>query len=324
LPRKAIMDCPNCNKLTPSHKAFCVHCQTFVANPQAGKKVGLPKRLTANALDYLPTLLILLLWTTEVARRPTFDYSPLVATGAGLTMLLYLSFLFWLWSDGISPAKRLLDRGVVDRQDGNYVGFWAMIQRETVGKLLSGLCLGLGFLWALWDQDSQTWHDKIAGTVVVQRHRQPSSFGDLQTSASCSTEQEKPNLVVYYCPDCKQVLGQGIRVCPQCRRQVQFVPANAMPVEQLLKQGIAQIQSGDIVAGRAALRHVVKQSPDNATAWLWMGWIAVGQRDQRIAEICFLQAQRLGHPKAAQILDTLGQIQSEHLTLDALGMEPLG
>jgi hypothetical protein len=262
-------------------------------------------------------------WITEIARRPTFDYSPLVAAGAGLTMLLYLSFLFWLWSDGISPAKRLLNIEVVDRHDGNYVGFWAMIQRETVGKLLSGLCLGLGFLWALWDPDGQTWHDKITGTVVVQRCRQPSSFDDLPAFASRATEQEPANLV-YYCPDCKHILGQGIRVCPQCRRQVKFIPANAMPVEQLLKQGIDQIQSGDIVAGRATLRHVVKRSPDNATAWLWMGWIAVGQRDQRIAEICFLQAQRLGHPKADQVLKTLGQIQSEHLTLDALGMEPLG
>jgi hypothetical protein len=238
-------------------------------------------------------------------------------------MLFYLSFLFWLWSDGISPAKRLLNIEVVDRRDGNYVGFWTIIRREIVGKPLSGLGLGLGFLWALWDEDGQTWHDKMARTVVVQRRRQPSSFGDLQTSTSRSTEQAETNHV-YYCPGCKQILGQGVHVCPRCRQTVQFIPANSMPVEQLLKQGIAQIQSGDLVAGRATLRHVVKQSPDNATAWLWMGWIAVGQRDQRIAEICFMQAQRLGHPKAAQILNTLGQLQSEHLTLDALGMEPLG
>jgi hypothetical protein len=238
-------------------------------------------------------------------------------------MLLYLTFLFWLWSDGISPAKRLLNIEVVDKQDGNYVGFWAMIQREIVGKPLSGLLLGLGLLWALWDENGQTWHDKMARTVVVQRRRQPGSFGDLQVAAPRSTDQPPANLV-YYCPDCKHVLGQGIRICPRCRQQVQLATANSMPVEQLLKRGIAQIQSGDIVAGRATLRHVVKQSPDNATAWLWMGWIAIGQRDRRIAEICFLQAQRLGHPKAAQILNTLGQLQSEQLNLDTLGMELFG
>lgn len=316
------MDCPNCNKPTPSHRAFCVHCQTFSANPQAGKRVGLRKRFIANLIDYLPTSIILFLWAAELARRPTLDYSPLVATGAGMIMLLYLSFLFWLWSDGISPAKRLLNIEVVDRQDGNYVGFWTIIRREIVGKPLSGLCLGLGFLWALWDEDGQTWHDKMADTVVVQRRRQPGSFGDLQTSTTYSPDRAETNLV-YYCPGCKQILGHGVQICPQCRQAVQLAPANSIPVGQLLRQGIAQIQSGDLLAGRATLRHVVKQSPDNATAWLWMGWIAVGQRDQRIAEICFMQAQRLGHPEATQILNTLGQLSSEQLTLDELGMEPL-
>jgi uncharacterized RDD family membrane protein YckC len=26
----------------------------------------------------------------------------------------------------------------------------------------------LGFLWALWDKNNQTWHDKIAGTEVIR------------------------------------------------------------------------------------------------------------------------------------------------------------
>ncbi len=291
------MDCPNCNKPTPSHRAFCAHCKTLVVNPQAGKRTGLLKRTIANLIDYFPTSVILFLWTTELAHRPTWDYSPLVVAGAGLIMLLYLTFLFWLWSDGISPAKRLLNIEVVDRQDGNYVGFWAMIRREIVGKPLSALCLGLGFLWALWDQDGQTWHDKMAGTVVVQRLRQPSSFGDLQVTVARPTDRPAPDKL-------------------QRHNLV-----NSTPVEQLLEQGIAQIQSGDTVSGGMTLRHVVRRSPDNATAWLWMGWIAVGQRDQRIAEICFLQAQRLGHPKAAQILSTLGQSQPKELSPDIVGMQ---
>jgi uncharacterized RDD family membrane protein YckC len=27
---------------------------------------------------------------------------------------------------------------------------------------------GLGFLWALWDNKQQGWHDKLAGTLVVK------------------------------------------------------------------------------------------------------------------------------------------------------------
>jgi uncharacterized RDD family membrane protein YckC len=42
-----------------------------------------------------------------------------------------------------------------------------MVLRESFGKTLSGIFFGLGYLWALWDRDSQAWHDKIAGTLVI-------------------------------------------------------------------------------------------------------------------------------------------------------------
>lgn len=39
---------------------------------------------------------------------------------------------------------------------------------RACGAVLSGAALGLGWLWAFWDDDKQTWHDKFAGTVVVR------------------------------------------------------------------------------------------------------------------------------------------------------------
>jgi uncharacterized RDD family membrane protein YckC len=35
-------------------------------------------------------------------------------------------------------------------------------------KLVSGVALGLGYLWMLWDPNKQTWHDKVAKTYVVK------------------------------------------------------------------------------------------------------------------------------------------------------------
>lgn len=43
-----------------------------------------------------------------------------------------------------------------------------IILRETIGKMISGSFLSLGYLWALWDPNKQTWHDKIAGTLVIK------------------------------------------------------------------------------------------------------------------------------------------------------------
>jgi uncharacterized RDD family membrane protein YckC len=40
---------------------------------------------------------------------------------------------------------------------------------RAFGYIVSSLPLTVGFLWALWDPDSETFHDKIAGTRVEVR-----------------------------------------------------------------------------------------------------------------------------------------------------------
>lgn len=42
------------------------------------------------------------------------------------------------------------------------------VLRETIGKWSSSLILSLGNLWVLIDKKHQSWHDKIAGTLVVK------------------------------------------------------------------------------------------------------------------------------------------------------------
>jgi uncharacterized RDD family membrane protein YckC len=56
---------------------------------------------------------------------------------------------------------------VVDENTGAIIGIPRAIVRN-VARILSGLVFGLGYLWMLWDPRKQTWHDKIANTVVVR------------------------------------------------------------------------------------------------------------------------------------------------------------
>ena len=53
-------------------------------------------------------------------------------------------------------------------EDGKKLQIFQVLLREWVGKFISALFLLLGFLWALFDAKRQTWHDKIAGTLVVK------------------------------------------------------------------------------------------------------------------------------------------------------------
>jgi uncharacterized RDD family membrane protein YckC len=56
------------------------------------------------------------------------------------------------------------------RRDGSNLNWDTAIVR-ALGCFLSMVVCGLGFLWIVFDEDRQAWHDKIAGTLVVRTPR---------------------------------------------------------------------------------------------------------------------------------------------------------
>ncbi len=58
----------------------------------------------------------------------------------------------------------------VVRRDGAELNWDTAIVR-ALGCFLSMVVAGLGFLWIVFDEDRQAWHDKIAGTLVVRTVR---------------------------------------------------------------------------------------------------------------------------------------------------------
>ena len=55
----------------------------------------------------------------------------------------------------------------VVRQDGREID-WVTAFVRALSCFLSLAPAGLGFLWIAFDAEKQSWHDKIAGTVVVR------------------------------------------------------------------------------------------------------------------------------------------------------------
>jgi uncharacterized RDD family membrane protein YckC len=65
------------------------------------------------------------------------------------------------------PTPGMLIRGLsVVRLDGGLPETRQLIWRGF-GYVLSGAALMLGFLWAIWDEDRFTWHDRISQTYVT-------------------------------------------------------------------------------------------------------------------------------------------------------------
>lgn len=89
-----------------------------------------------------------------------------------ITAFVYLAFAFfyfgYFWADnGQSLGMRLLNIKVVRRTQGEEVSLVRGGLRGTFGYWISSFIFGLGFLWALFDADGETWHDKIFDTRVV-------------------------------------------------------------------------------------------------------------------------------------------------------------
>jgi uncharacterized RDD family membrane protein YckC len=52
-------------------------------------------------------------------------------------------------------------------EDGDPPGFVRMALRETIGKWISTISLGLGLLAIPFDRNHQGWHDKLFHTFVI-------------------------------------------------------------------------------------------------------------------------------------------------------------
>lgn len=75
------------------------------------------------------------------------------------------AFAMWQWK-GTTVGGIIFNLQVV-RLDGRPMDVATALVRTLVA-FLSVAVAGLGLLWCLWDEEQQTWHDKVAGTVVVR------------------------------------------------------------------------------------------------------------------------------------------------------------
>ena len=129
---------------------------------------GLLRRLGAMAYDALLLLALLMLlsypyvWLTG-AVKPGL----LVKTLYQL-YLLAISFFFYagFWTHGGQTLGMRAWRLKVVRADGGPLG-WVLALKRFALAWVSLLCLGLGFLWVIFDRDKLAWHDRWSETWLI-------------------------------------------------------------------------------------------------------------------------------------------------------------
>lgn len=87
--------------------------------------------------------------------------------GAGVSFVagVIYNWYFWTRQNGQTPGKKMMNLRVV-KADGSQLSDVDAVIR-AVGYTLSGMFLSLGFIWALFDDENRTWHDILAGTIVL-------------------------------------------------------------------------------------------------------------------------------------------------------------
>lgn len=134
-----------------------------------------------------------------------------LSDSAGIAPFYLLAMVYYplgwsKFSEGQTLGMRAMDIEVVDRA-GAFISPWRSIGRYLAANL-SAIPLGLGFWWAVWDKEKQTWHDKIATTWVRRVDYAPRPAGS--RVARLPAESRAP------CPRCGESIATSARVCRFC------------------------------------------------------------------------------------------------------------
>jgi len=140
---------------------------------------GFLRRLFASMVDDIVlhlaafAVLVMIMVLAILAGIFTLDDIEIGEAGDGILLPYYAMFVsmnafYYTWFHGTTGqtlGKRIFGIRVL-KTDGSPAGFGTAFLR-WVGYLISGIPFFLGFLWVVIDRKRQGWHDKIAGTIVV-------------------------------------------------------------------------------------------------------------------------------------------------------------
>lgn len=87
--------------------------------------------------------------------------------GGGLSFLVGVAYNWFFWTrwNGQTPGKRMMGLRVIKADGSEMSDVDALIR--GVGYYVSGFLMGLGYIWALFDDQKRAWHDIFAGTLVI-------------------------------------------------------------------------------------------------------------------------------------------------------------
>ena len=100
----------------------------------------------------------------QMSDAGALDGDPLLST---LLVMSLFGFFAKFWTHNGQTLGMQVWGLRIQNADGSAITLW-QAQLRFVVAIGSWLCLGLGFLWVLWDKDKRSWHDIYSESRVVQ------------------------------------------------------------------------------------------------------------------------------------------------------------
>lgn len=169
--------CPFCGNLQPP-ATYCQRCGGVMSATATGVSTtyaGFWIRCGAAIIDSIAVWILQMVLTLILGAM-----AGLLSPNAGdesfaaAIMLMLFScaisiayYVVFTGACGQTPGKMLLRLKVL-RSDGSSLTYGRAALREIVGKFVSGITLGVGYLMVAFDARKQGLHDKIADTCVIR------------------------------------------------------------------------------------------------------------------------------------------------------------
>jgi uncharacterized RDD family membrane protein YckC len=128
------------------------------------EKIGFGPRLVAYLIDGILLSIVNGILGAVFAMTGS---DTLVMLGSLLTFIISIGYFVYFWTSSGQTIGHSIMKIKVVSTDGSTLTMGKAFMRY-IGYIISGLVVGLGFLWVLFDADKQGWHDKIAGTYVIK------------------------------------------------------------------------------------------------------------------------------------------------------------
>jgi len=118
--------------------------------------------------DLIVSLLVFVIFYDSIASSKNVEEVILLVNSAFLYIISIkiLYHTFFVWQYGATMGKMLFKMQVVDEKTFFKPDFSHSFLRAVI-RIVSESLFYLGFLWGVFTKTRQTWHDKLAKTLVI-------------------------------------------------------------------------------------------------------------------------------------------------------------